>query len=58
MNSRAFWDIASCGLVEVDRVIVLMMEAVRTPKRRFTSTTPHGAISHKAVTFKDKENPV
>jgi hypothetical protein len=30
MKMTAFWDIAPCSLVDVDRLIALMTEAVRT----------------------------
>jgi hypothetical protein len=63
----AFWDMATCNLVEVDRsfrdtyclhhrgdvFIALMMEAVRTSETSayFNETILHGAITKKALIF-------
>jgi hypothetical protein len=68
MKMTAFWDIAPCSLVEVDRrsrdayclhhegdissIIALTMETVSTYKSLLTSTRLHGALSQKAVIFK------
>jgi hypothetical protein len=64
----AFWDIAPCSLVEVDRrfrgayclhhqddeLIALMI--IAPLKRRSISTTLHGAIFQKAVYFPTRRN--
>jgi hypothetical protein len=32
MKMTVFWDIAKCGLVEIDLLVALKMEAVSTPE--------------------------
>jgi hypothetical protein len=49
-NITAFWDIASCTLVVVDRLF-RFRGAYTSLKHQPTSTKLHGAISKKAVTF-------
>jgi hypothetical protein len=60
MKMAALWHIAPCSLVKVDyvseiptvsifRVILMRRQAI--PQRQSTSTTLHGAISHKGVIF-------
>jgi hypothetical protein len=54
MKLKAFWDIAQCGLVEVDRRpstvrIYLMIEAVRTSETSVDPKRQHGAVLQKVV---------
>jgi hypothetical protein len=63
--SLVYWDVAPCSHVEGDRSfrsayclhhqgdpsVALMMEAVRTLKRRFTSAWLYGATSQKTLNF-------
>jgi hypothetical protein len=59
VKSTALWDIAPCGLIEVDIsevhtasiivVVVVVMEAVHTSG--FSSVRLHGTLSQKAMIF-------
>jgi hypothetical protein len=56
LKTTAFWDVAPCTLMEVDRrfrgASCLHHQATNRPlKRRSTSTRQHGAASQKAVIF-------